>query len=210
MASKLEVYNASLALMGQRELESLSEGVEPRRVLDRAWDRCTRYCLEQGFWAFATRAIEANAEPSIEPTFGFTYAFQKPNDFLRVAGVWSDSNEIQPLTDYAFEQEYFYANGTPIYIRYVSSDPEYGMNVGEWPESFSAFVEAHLAAETCTRITADKDQHIKLRLLVRDRRLGAVNNDTMNKPARFPPMGGWARSRSSSGRTRLGGTGRGL
>lgn len=175
------------------------------------FNSATRYALEQAGWNWAIRAIEANFVPSVEPTFGFMYAFTKPNDWLRTAGVWSDPTERSPLIDYTFEQGYFYANLTPIFIRYVSADPQYGMDLGKWPVTFQRYVEAHIAAEICERLSNNASRHEMLRKLEDVRRREAENKNAMDLPARFPPMGGWARSRLNGfGRSRLNGTGRGL
>ena len=211
MAAKLALYNCALSLIGEAEISTLEENVEARRVLDRKYDDAWRYCLEQGMWNFAIRAIEANDVASVTPTFGYQYAFTKPNDWLRTTGVWSDVRESDPLTDYAFEQGYFYANLTPIYIRYVSSDPQYGMDLGKWPLTFQRYVEAHLASEICERLSNNASKHEALLKLQAMRRREAENKNAMDNPARFPPMGSWARSRMGAfGRSRLGGTGRGL
>ena len=211
MASKLGLYNAALSLIGEAEIASLTETAEARYVLDRKYDDATRYCLECGLWNFATRAIEAHAAPSVEPTFGYQFAMTRPNDWLRIAGVWTDPTERNPNVDYAFEQGYIYANVDPLYIRYVSSDPQYGMDLGKWPMAFQRFVEAHLAAEICSRLTNNDQKHQELRKLENNRMLAAENKNAMDLPARFPPMGSWAQSRMTGFRgSKLSGPGRGL
>lgn len=195
MASKLALYNSALRLNGEAALSALTDAVEPRRVLDEVYAGALLYCLEQGYWNFAIRAIEASSVPSIEPTFNYSYAFTKPDDWLRTAGVWSDANESAALIEYAFEQGYYYANVDPIWIRYVSSDNEYGMDLGKWTQTFTKYVEAHLAAEICERLSDNTSKSQELRELEERRLRDAKSKDAMDGPARFPPLGAWASSR---------------
>jgi hypothetical protein len=211
MADKLEVYNGALRLLGQRELQSLSENTDQKRALDQIWNSATRACLEGGMWNFAIRAIEANDDPSVEPTFGYSYAFKIPNDWMRTTGVYSDILERNPLVDYAFEQGYFYANLTPIYIRFVSSDPQYGMDLGKWSMAFQRYVEANIAASLCGRLGGDTTKQTMLIKLERSLAHAAENKNAMDLPARFPPLGSWSTSRLNRFRaSRINGTGRGL
>ncbi len=202
MASKLALYNASLRLIGERSLTSLTEAIEPRYVLDEVYEEAVLYALEQADWNWAIRSIEANDVPSVVPTFGYDYSFTKPDDWLRTAGVWSGEEEDDPLTDYSDEQEYWYANITPIYIRYVSSDNEYGKDLAKWGKTFTRYVESHLAAEICTRLTQGKTALDQLRKDETMRLSSAKSKDARNDPARFPPPGLWTRSRAGAGSNR--------
>ena len=38
MITRLQLYNSALLLLGERNLASLSENREPRRLLDHVWD----------------------------------------------------------------------------------------------------------------------------------------------------------------------------
>lgn len=197
MATKLQLFNTALRLIGERSLASLTEAREPRYVLDEIYTPALYYCLEQGLWNFAKRTIEANDVPSVTPTFGFTYAFTKPDDWIRTVMMSGSPTFDPPLNDYEDEQEYWYANITPIYCSYVSNDDEYGFDLAKWPMTFTRFVEAHLAAEICERLTQNASKHDMLRKMERARLSDARSKDAMNEPARFTPMGRWARSRSN-------------
>ena len=81
MTSKLTLFNGALRLLGERRLASLTEDRPARRYLDDAWDDgLVDDALEQGFWNFATRTVQMTASTSVEPEFGYRYAFQKPDD----------------------------------------------------------------------------------------------------------------------------------
>lgn len=197
MADKLGVYNAVLGLLGERKLASLSEGREPRRVLDDFWAGGVGFCLEQGQWNFAMRAMEIASSPDASPTFGFQYAFAKPEDWIRTAGLSADPTLDPPLNDYYDEQGYWWANVDPLYVRIISSDPEYGWDLSLWPRTFERYVVAHLAAETCDRITSSSAKYAEMRRLEKERRTDAMSKDAMNDPPGFAPVGSWVRSRNA-------------
>src|SRR5688572_33121578 len=110
MTSKLDLYNQALLILGERRLASLSEAREPRRALDDAWDSSLRFCLEQGFWNFAMRAIEAQASASVVPTFGYAHAFTKPSDWIRSYQVSASETFDPPLLNFVDEPNTWYAD----------------------------------------------------------------------------------------------------
>ncbi len=207
MTSRLGLYNDALLILGERKLSSLSEAREPRRALDDAYDTALGYCLEKGFWNFAMRSVQADSSASVVPTFGYTYAFTKPTDWRRTHSVSSNETMNPPLMTYVDEPNYWYANCDPLYIRYVSDDAAYGLDLSIWPETFTNYVATRLANRTCRRITSKMPDDGML--LAEKRALAeARSKDAMDEPPGFPPRGSWVRSRG--GGSSLTGTNRGL
>lgn len=198
MASKLAIYNDALGMLGERKLAGLTEDREPRRVLDDFWDGVVLYALERGFWNFAMRTKLIDSSASYDPAFGFTFAFEKPSDWVRTY-VIADNDHLQPpLMRYVDEGGFWYADVDPLYVRFVSSDVEWGRNLSLWPESFSEYVSDRLAVKACKRITGGNPSDDML--ASEKRSLGvARSRDAMDEPAGFPPTGSWVNSRGSSG-----------
>ena len=163
MATKLTLYNGALRECGERELTALTDDIEGRHLLDAVYDQALKYCLEQGAWNFAIRAIEANSDTNVEPTFGFSFAFEKPTDIVRILEVSANAEFSTPLINYLEEGNYWYADADPIYVRYTSDDSEYGLDLSIWPETFTFYVELHLARLIVRRLTgsASKFNEIK-------------------------------------------------
>lgn len=197
MTSKLDLYNQALLILGERRLASLGEAREPRRALDDAWESSLRFCLEQGFWNFAMRAIEAQASASVVPTFGYAHAFTKPNDWIRSYQVSASETFDPPLLNFVDEPNYWYADSDPLYVRYVSDDTVYGRDMSIWPETFTDYVAHHLALRTSSRITGNAADDA-LRAATRRARADARSKDAMNEPTRFPPAGTWVTSRGTA------------
>ncbi len=146
--NQLTLYNEALLYCGQRFLASLTENQESRRLLDQVWaTNGVRACLEMGQWFFAMRTVMIDYDPSVEPSFGYRRAFAKPNDWVLTSAVCQDEFFTAPLTRYSDEAGYWYSELDTIYVKYVSSSVNYGLNFGLWPESFFQFVAAYFASK---------------------------------------------------------------
>ena len=196
MTDQLTLYNGALARMGERALASLTENRESRRVLDSFYTRTVNYCLEQGLWYFAMRTVQMDAI-SATPTFAFNYAFPVPNDWVRTLVISTAPELDPPLTAYKFENKVAYANFTPLYWAFVSSDSGFGLNLGAWPDSFADFVEARLAWRAAPRIVTDINAAVIKELKEEERRTRRIAkaNDAMNEGPAFPPVSFWVRAR---------------
>jgi hypothetical protein len=208
VSSRLLIYKAACRHLGETSIEALTDNVPVRHALDDVWDGGgVERCLDAGQWNFATRSSRLEFEPSITPEFGYPYAFEKPADFVRTTSVCSDEFFNAPLRDYRDELLYWWANQTPLFVRYVSKDNDYGMNIGEWPESFAAFVEAHFAHEV-TSVATFASKRLETKEVRADLLLTAQSRDAMETPSPRKPMGSWATSRGGYGSGERGSTSR--
>lgn len=194
--TKLGLYNGALRLLNEPPIASLSEGVMKRRALDDVYDDALVYCLEQGLWNFATATVEIGSNPSVTPAFGYSYAFDKPTEWVRTVAVSADETFADPLLRVTDEQGYWHADVDPIYVRYVSKDSELGLDLTRWPMTYAKAVETWLAHEVCLPITKSETKLDTIHKLWRQRIADARSKDAMNESARFPPVGTWVRSRS--------------
>lgn len=195
MAARLQIYNSALAWLNERRLATLTENREPRRVLDDLWDEVVAHCFEAGVWNFAMRSVEIVASASVEPQFGYAHAFQQPDDMQRFWQM-ADNERFEPqLQDFRDEAGFWYADVDPIWVRYVSNDPDYGMNIGAWPQMFCDYVAARLAFRGCARIAGNDGRLDALMKIERRAKDQALSNDAMREPAARLPMGSWASSR---------------
>jgi len=198
VTDKLTLYNEALGHLKERRLASLSENREPRRVLDDYFTSTPRYCLEQGLFRFAKRVTQIDASSTTIPAFGYNSAFRIPDDWIRTVVISTSPDLDPPLLQYNEEAGYWYANATPLYVSYVSSDPLYGMDLGSWPEAFADYVALRLARKGCKRITGSDDLLKGPQGLIaqedKARRITKAN-DAMNDPPGMPPVPFWARAR---------------
>jgi len=195
--SQLQLYNIGLLAVGERALSNLSEAREPRRKLDEVWSRgngATRFFLEQGFWNFAMRAAKLDSSTSVTPSFGFSFAFQKPDDFVKLNMISADERFNGPLTDYELEGDYIYCDVDPLYLRYVSDDADWGLDYSKWPETFTLWAGTWLGLQIAPTLLNDLDLK-ELKKDAKDLLADARSKDAMQEPTRFQPLSSWVQAR---------------
>lgn len=197
--TQLSLYQGALTLLGERICATTSENREPVRVLNQIWTDgnggAQQHCLEQAAWKWAIRTEMYTYSPSVEPSFGYQFAFNKPDDWVRTEAMCTDPYFNVPLTMYSDEAGYWFSDWQTIYIKYVSNDPSYGLNYTLWPMSFIKYFEAYLAFELAQRITQDEKKLDMIEKKMIKRLLEARSKDAHSDPAKFMPMGAWAGSR---------------
>jgi hypothetical protein len=202
---QLGLYNGALRILRERKLASLTENREPRRLLDEVWGAgptgsgAVKYCLQMGQWTFATRTVRADYSPSVEPDFGLRYAFDQPEDMVRICGLWSDEFTTQPLLNYKDERHFWYADLPTIYASYVSNHASYGADLSLWPETFGKLVEAYLAVEIAGNLTQGTDLVVLADRAWKKAKIDAQSLDAMNKATQFMPDGRWTLARRGWG-----------
>jgi hypothetical protein len=204
MPSKLSIYNGALSILGERKLADLTENREPRYKLDDIWDNeFIDRVLQMGQWNFAKRSVELQASPSVTPSFGYQFAFDKPVDFIRTMAVCYDEYFDRPITQYSDEASWYFCDQETIYVSYVSNDSQWGGDFSLWPPNFTEMVEHYLAMKVGPRLTGIDISARVLASMWKSWLAEAKATDAMESPAKFPPKGGWARSRQGfrSGQT---------
>ena len=199
--TRLQIYNMTFRALGERSIASLSVNEESRRVMDEFWtegDGAVRAFLEHGLWNFAMRSSMIDSTPSVEPAFGFTAAFDKPTDFVRLDMISADERFGLPLNDYELEGDYFYADADPVYMRYVSDDASYGGDYAKWTDAFARWAATWSAIQVAPLLKSQADME---RLEKREKKLlnEAKSVDASEEPTRFRPVGNWVRSRWGRG-----------
>lgn len=199
MADRLEIYRGALRLLGDAHgLSSLTEVGPARTALDGAWQPAVDYMLAKGLWNFAIRSVEMTEDEDVEPLFGFQYAFSKPDDWVRTVSISDDPTFREGYEDYEDETDYWYADPNPLYVRYVSSDEEYGWNIAKWRQPFAKALEAYLAYECGLPISSDRGNRNDMFTLFGKLLKEAKTLDAVDERVRRQPRGRLVRSRSCS------------
>lgn len=201
---QLFLYNEALRVCGERRLLNLTEQREPRYYLDDVFNDISFFnaVLEEGQWLFATRSARFDYSPSVEPPFGYRFAFNKPTDWLRTTAMCSDEYYRVPLNEMADEAGYWYADLQTIYTKYISNDVMYGKNLSIWPSSFSLYAGAYLGLQIAPRLKGNKVAVDDIKTEVNTRLLKALSKDAMNGPTKFPPPGSFTSARIGRGNPR--------
>ena len=203
MADKLKVYNTALRYCKERNLGSLTEEREPRRLLDDSWGNgAVNACLEAAQWKFAVRTVQLDYDTSIDVEFGLRRAFPKPDDWVKTVAVCSDEYFDTPLLRYAHENNYWYADIDIIYVKFISNLTAYGNDLSLWPQSFSNYVSAYLANDIVGKLTHDEGTIQRVERQFETNKKSAKGKDAWNQPTSFPAPGAWATSRGRGGSSR--------
>ncbi len=201
--TQLSLYAGACLAMGTRRVLSLSESSEPRRELDAVWNTgAVRTCLEEGLWNHALRTVQVDYDTGYTAPFGFSYRFDKPDDYVRTAELCQDEWFREPLLQIQDEANYWFCELQTIYVRYVSDGASYGLNFALWPETFTRYVEHYLALRTIKQITGATADYELLKADTRRLKIDALSKDAMKEPAKFPPESAWNRARRGNSMTR--------
>lgn len=203
--TRLQLYNNALMVCGDSSLASLTEAREPRRLLDDVYNsNGIDYCLEQGQWWFAMRAVQIDYDPSITPDFGYQYAFTKPTDWINTSALCQDERFNVPLTRYNDERANWYADITPIYAKYISNDPTFGKDLSQWPASFAEYVATYFASRIIHKLSGDKSSQRETifgppgqpsKGLLAGQLHRARGAAAQTQPTQWPAQGSWSRAR---------------
>ena len=195
MTTKQELYTGALYALGSRKVLT-TENVEARRALDDVYDGVLATCLEAGSWNFAMETVELAADTGVTPNFGYTKVFAKPSDWVRTHAISGDEYLHFPLMQYYDDSNFWSADVTPIYVRYVSDDTGLGLDLTRWTQAFTRYVELELAERVCMRLTQDKGLWEQLKKDRDQARKRALNRDGMDESQpKFKPAGSWTESR---------------
>ena len=198
-ATQLSVYNAALRYLGERKLASLSEPREPRRYLDDEYSDAVLFILADGFWKCAIRIDKVDASTTQTPNFGYQYAFPKPDDWVHTYQV-ADNEAFNPLLRrYGDANNVWFSDISPIYVKYVSKDPNYGLNMAMWTPGMVEYLAVYLAWLVAPRLKQSQDFTDGLEKQVKRKRSNALAKDAMDLPPGQPPYGTWVQSRAPRG-----------
>lgn len=193
MATKLGILNDALRAIGDLRLTSLTDDVEARYVLDDAWDEAVLFCFTEGLWNFATKTEEITADDQLEPIPGFTYAFNKPDNWLRTITIAPTSLFTEEAV-YRDEGGKIYANIETLYIRFISSALADATGAAQWPTSFAKVVSAYLAQECAERISGSNTEGDRLAAQYKAILASAKNKDALDQSKMILRPGNWVRA----------------
>ncbi len=197
MTTRFDVYNQAARFLGQTPLQSVTEDRGLRLAFDAAWDNTVAFLLEHGLWSWAKRAVLLVPSDTVIPSFGYSAAFQKPDDWV-ATDMLSQTEFMagQPLQDFEQEADYWFTNTTGLYVRYISNDPDYGGNLSRWNATAAKALAAQLALEVCVPILQNKSERESLFALAGRYLSDAKSHDARGGRVRYMPTGRLVASRS--------------
>ena len=201
MTTQLTITNGALGFLGERSLVTTADATEPARTMAAYYTPAVKYCLEQGHWKFAERRAVLTPSVTEVPAYGRANAFAKPSDYIRINYLCSDERFTSPVTDIEDSGSFWYCDLETLYLKYVSNDTSYGLNLALWPETFVQYVQLYLATLAAPRLSPKtKIEAIQAPggVGLVDAKRNALAKDAVNGPTQFLPTGRWAGVRSKN------------
>jgi hypothetical protein len=125
------------------------------------------------------------------------------------SGVCEDEFFRAPLTRYWDEANFWYTDLDTMYVRFVSSDVNYGLNINKWPESFREYVEEYFASKIILKLSNSQTEEGNSMQRLKKKLLTAKSRAAMAEPTSFPARGTWSLSRNRFPNRRDGGNANG-
>lgn len=145
MATKLQVWNKALRLLGMPRLESVTDNVPTCYELEDAWPNTVLEVFEAGEWNYATRTTSSTGD-TVGHINGYAYRHDKPTGWLRTLQV-SASPDFGVASEYRDEGGYLHSNDEVFYIRYITESNAEDADLPSWPPSLADLVATRLAFE---------------------------------------------------------------
>ncbi len=198
-ASQQSVYNKALRFLEERPIASLTEPREPVRLLNIEWTDAVNACLYDGYWNHAIREVLATPDSTQTPQFGYLFSYQKPADWIKTFQIADNEAFFPLLRRYSDQNNVWYAEAPQLYIKYVSSDQNFGWNLAYWPPFFTEYVACYLASLLAPRIKQNSQKVDDIRKELKKCRAMALSKDAMDLPPGRIPPGTWVLSRAPRG-----------
>lgn len=184
------------ARVGEFAQSDLLKELTARQMLDEAYSNAIAWMIQQGFWNWGQKSVALTHDPSVEPSFGYSFAFDKPNDFVRLVQMSANDLFYPQCEDFIDEGGYWSASFDPLYVIYISNDPTHGANTNVWPRTVKRALEAYLAFEIAPymNLPMQRIEMLKQHLLstMRDAR----SKDALDHPPGKESPGRMTRSRT--------------
>lgn len=200
VTSQLSIFNNAMWLLRGRSLVKVTDAGEAARTLLMLWNRTVDYCLAQGHWKFAEDQTKLDTPSVVEvPTYGLQYAFDKPDNFIRINEISADEYFQSPIFEIHDRGDYIYTDIKPIYLRFVSKASTKGYDLTRWPETFTLYVTLQLATMASSYLAPELKQELIMlpdNIGLGEAKRNALAKDAVEGPTKFLPQGDWAQSRS--------------
>jgi hypothetical protein len=190
MASKVEIANRALQLLGAKRIVSLSEDSRNARAINAAFEPVKLAELRKHPWCFATKRVQLPASATA-PAFTRANSFPLPSDFIRLLSQDPEVN-FNDL-DWIIEGRNIITNdGAPLDVRYIYdvTDPN------EMDVLFRETLSAKLAEQLCEEITQSNTKMATASAVYKESIAEARKANAIEKIAEKPPEDEWVTVRS--------------
>lgn len=158
MASKTDICNAAMTLLGQPPIQDITDvlNVNANRC-NQFWEMARDAVLEDFPWHFATRRIQLALSDYTPPGEEYEYAFALPSDCLKVQNLNDEDIAYTIETDDEGNM-LLLTNEDEIYLRYTWRNEM----PGRWSLNFCEALAAKLAIYLCGPVIGKNNTKIEI------------------------------------------------
>lgn len=185
MASKVEIANRALQILGAKRIVSLTEDSRNARAINAAFEPVKRAELRKHPWSFAITRAQLAADATA-PLFTKSNSFPLPSNCLRLLSPDPEVNYND--LDYNIEGRSIITNeSSPLNVRYIYdvTDP----NI--FDTLFRESLAAKLAEQLCEEITQSNTKVATAAAFYKDAIADAKRTNAIEKTAEMPPEDTW-------------------
>jgi hypothetical protein len=185
MASKVEIANRALQLLGAKSIVSLTEDSRNARSANACYETLKKSLLRRHVWNFAIKRAQLAASVT-EPLFTKTTSFPLPSDFIRLLPPDPEDN-FNDL-DWQIEGRNIVTNDdAPLEIRYIYdvTDPN------EMDILFREALSAEMALNMAEELTQSNQKKADMMLLAKEAISEAKRANAIESVAAEPPEDTW-------------------
>lgn len=186
------IYNDALLILGHDKIPAGDTDSPARVAMDTSVAAgVVDNVMEDTEWQFGVASIKSTYDPGVEPSWGYKYVHDRPDDLQRLAGIFTDEYMRHPLKNYIEEDGKYACDYQEIYIKYIDSD--WNSQPSAWPRYFSRMVAAKIAVDVAPSVNPQLIDHASN--TYRERKSAARTNDAIQSPPQVIHGGDWLRSR---------------
>lgn len=180
---EVAVCNLALDHLKQASITNIENPTtEVEALMKRQYPQARRAALRMHPWNFASHRVALTPSTGEEPVVGYTRAYKKPNDFIRLLSRL-DSEGLPLTTEYDLEGDYILMDGdanSTIYIRYTRDVTD----VGKFDPLFIDLLAIILALRISSKFSGSESRATALRAMLVDIKGDARAVDGQERPPR--------------------------
>lgn len=149
MSSKIIICSNALLQLGAATISSFNEGTDLSLLCSNLWEQTRDGVLRAHPWNCATKRVSL-APIATAPVYEFSFAYNLPGDFLRLAEAYTDYN-------YKVEGRQVLADENPLLIKYIWRNTDVPSYDALLIEALTAAMKAALAYPVTKSTTKESE-----------------------------------------------------
>lgn len=185
--SVTKISNLALQNLSAKRISDISDSTREAVLCNEIYEQCRDVVLQDGDWRFATKR-ETLATLVATPEFGYAYAHQLPNDYIKMVKLeFEDDN-------YTIEDgDKLYTNNGTQKIKYISNS----ISVDKFPPMFVQALVKYMTSQLAYPLTQNRALEQQKMAEYMDAMEGAKTNDSRESLPREFQDDVWLNSRGT-------------